>query len=142
MGYKKYSGLLVFFGLFLLVWVNGCSDDDELSGQDQVALEGLRSAYASAKLYNDSLAFCADLAIHCTDSVIAHLDVLYHHNDSLFSFHHGNYSHDNMHDDHHHDGHGMHGQGSSCCHGSSDGHHSDDHTLIDALHQTHVPLHP
>ena len=115
-----------------------CNDDNmhnEMSQDDIVALESLRTAYTDAFDANVEFKGAAQQSdadgIHFYDSV-------FHHFEGLFEEHHGNYSHTNAHDDHHHDANGMHmGSNAMNGHDQNDGHHDDDHDVMQDLMTDH-----
>lgn len=97
------SILLILAAIVVLSSCNKESDlADALSAEDEVATEGMEAAYGEAKLYNDSLIWCVDTNLACTNDFTAYCDSIFHASDSLYMMHHEDYSHNNMSDDHHH----------------------------------------
>ena len=115
--------------------ISSCQkEDDSLSPEDQAALDGILYSLESASLENDS---CL-ISIQQSDSIGLHLhDSLFHYHQDNFEHHHQNYSHGNNHDDHgHHNGQRDNhngGMNHNCC----DGHHTDEHDVMDELSQNH-----
>ena len=122
----------------LSIGLYSCNNDDmhnELSQDDLVALEGLKVAYTSAFDANVEL----KEVVQQGDADVIHFhDSVFHHFESLFEERHGSYSHANAHDDHHHDADGMHmGSNAMNSHDQNDGHHNDDHQIMDDLIDDH-----
>ena len=117
---------------------NGVDMHDQMSQDDLVALEGMR--VASTGSFDANVDFNG--AVQQDDSHgIYFYDSVFHHFEGLFEEHHANYSHANDHDDHHHDPDGMHmGATAMNGHGRQDGHHRDDHDLMNDLITDHVSI--
>ncbi|MEQ8683300.1 MAG: hypothetical protein RID25_26285 [Cyclobacteriaceae bacterium] len=131
--------LLALIGLSTSLY--SCDNDDlngELSQEDREALNGLRSAYIGAFESDAALSIAVEQGdldgVHFHDSV-------FHHFGSLFEEYHNDYSHANGHDDHHHDDDGMHmGANAMNMHDDQDGHHDDDHDLMNDLITDHETI--
>lgn len=137
----KTSKIVIIAILGMFIGLYSCNDDDmhsELSQADLESLDGLREAYASGVNENESL----KISVQKSDAEGIHLhDSLFHHFENLYEEHHMNYSHENGHDDHHHDTEGMH-MGSNVMNGheNQDGHHAEDHELMDDLMNDHESI--
>jgi hypothetical protein len=127
--------LTVILGLFIGLY--SCDEEmsNNLSQTDLAALNGLRDAHANAFNENEDL----KSSLLKSNSAGIHLhDSLFHHFEDLFEEHHSNYSHENTHDDHRHDGQGMHmGDNAIGSHSYEDGHHENDHDMMDDLEIDH-----
>ncbi len=140
--------ILVAFGFA------ACNDDDlfkVMPESDILALEGLHGAYDNAVVYNDSLMLCAENPGSCDSVLMVHYDEMFHQFDSLYNFHHDNYSHNNVGDDHHHvgdsgimDHNGMMDDHEDYMHGAGDHeymHNSETHELMEELRKMHEDFH-
>jgi len=132
---------IILFGIFgLSIGLYSCDGgmSNKLSKADLAELNSLREASADATRENEYL----KSSLQDSDSAGIHLhDSLFHHFEDLFEDHHGNYSHENTHDDHHHDGQGMHMAGNAMSgHNSEDGHHQEDHDMMDDLGIDHESI--
>lgn len=137
----KTSKIVIIAILGLSVGLFSCNDDDMhngLSQEDLESLNGLREAYTSAASENEDL----KISVQQGDADGIHLhDSLFHHFKNLYEEHHNNYSHENGHDDHHHDSDGMHmGTNGMNGHDDQDGHHAEDHELMDGLMSDHESI--
>jgi len=125
----------------LPIGLYSCNDDgmhNELSQEDLVALEGLREAYIGA--FDANVALKEAVLQDDVDGIQLN-DSVYHHFEGLFEEHHGNYSHANGHDDHHHDADGKHmGSNVMNSHDQTDGHHDDDHQVMEDLMDDHESI--
>ncbi|MEQ9442774.1 MAG: hypothetical protein RIG62_27280 [Cyclobacteriaceae bacterium] len=137
----KTTRIILVAVIGLSIGLYSCNDDDmhsELSQEDLVALERFREAYTGAFDANVELKVAIQQGnfddIHFHDSI-------FHHYEGLYEEHHGNYSHSNEHDDHHHDADGMHmGSFAMNVHDQNDGHHDDDHQIMDDLMVEHESI--
>jgi hypothetical protein len=130
--YKLIFSFAAIFGLL------ACNNDEDnfLSADDQIAVEGMQTSYVNAGDHN--IAF--KISIEENDSVAIHMhDSLFHQYVDIYDEHHSNYSHDSYHDDHHHDVHGMHMSNNILAdhHDWTDGHHSQGHDLMEELLENH-----
>ena len=115
----------------------------ELSAEDALASEEMEKAYNTAKVYNDSLIWCAENNPDCSDEFIAYCDSIVDSNEEQYDFHHGNYSHNNDEDDHDH-----HGNSNEGHEGMMDGHNPnhaihnlESHEAMEDLMQNHTEYH-
>lgn len=115
-----------------------------MSAADKEAIEGMHMAYNQAVAYNDSLAECQQQLIPCFPNELRDLDEHYHHQDSMYTMHHGHYTHANSGDDHDEHGHmhEMEHHDDDHHHDDNHGHHMDDHDMMDSLHEAHEEWHP
>lgn len=131
--------LVAIIGLSIVLY--SCDNDEmnnELSQEDLEALNGLRDAYAGA--FDANTALKGAVEQNDPDGMHFH-DSVFHHFGNLFGEHHANYTHANQHDDHHHDEEGMHmGSNAMNMHSNEDGHHGDDHELMDDLMSDHEAI--
>lgn len=134
----------------LLSGIMSCNKEsdlfDELSTEDELAIEGMEEAYATAKTYNDSLVWCSDTSNNCHHIFKAYCDSIFHSNDETYAMHHNNYSHNNMDDDHHHSMMNEHHHGNTEHHNDSvDEHHvhnQNSHNEMNELREHHIRYHP
>ena len=144
------------FHLIFILGILGfvaCNNDDlfqVMPQSDILALEGLHGAYDNAVVYNDSLMFCAENAGICDTAIMARYDEMFHQFDSLYNFHHDNYSHNNVGDDHHHGNnnemghHHMMDDHEDYIHSAGDHgymHNSETHELMEELRRMHEDFH-
>ncbi|KAA3638946.1 MAG: hypothetical protein DWQ02_04420 [Bacteroidetes bacterium] len=139
----KFKYLIPVLGLLFLFSCN--KDLDSLSEADLIALEGMQEAYEKALEYNELLVQCEDPSMGCDSLTIAQYDELYHEFDSMFDFHHENYSHENGFDDHRHEGGSMINMNNNCCDHMDE--HGYDHNMetnewMEELRLMHEPVHP
>ncbi len=125
----------VIAGFVLLITTYGCNDEMMgLSQSDEANLFTLRETYNDAlveqEVFKTSIEQDDSLAIHLHDSI-------FHHHEGLFEEYHNDYSHENSHDDHRHNNQGMQMMGNSMGHGYQDGHHMEDHDLMEDLLTDH-----
>ncbi|WP_420575436.1 hypothetical protein [Ekhidna sp.] len=137
----KATKIITTVLLGLAIGLYSCNDDDMHNGLSQADLEslnGLREAYTNA--VNENEAFKISIQDDDLDGIHLH-DSLFHHFQNLYEEHHENYSHENGHDDHHHDTDGMHmGSNGMNGHDDQDGHHAEDHELMDGLMGDHEAI--
>lgn len=150
--------LILGAGLFL----QSCEKEvnsqyDSLSPQEKLALENMEWAYNEMCGNIDSLQFASSMQQQY------HFERLFHRNDSLYWYHHSQYSHGHNFDDHHHNQgmenqHGGHmrqnhrtmtpGGGGHFHSGMNDHgqgmhlHGNYCHDQVDSLYQVHSDLHP
>ena len=126
---------LALLGFLIISFACDDNMNNSFSQNDITALDGFRLSYTSAYDENEAL----KITLNEADSTGIHLhDSLYHHYLDLFEDHHSNYSHENNHDDHHHNSHKMHSANNSMdLHSNMDGHHNEDHELMDTLMNEH-----
>ena len=131
--------LVAIIGLSIVLY--SCNNDEmrnELSQEDLEALNGLREAYTGA--FDANTALKGAVEQNDNDGIHYH-DSVFHHYEGLFEEHHSKYSHANAHDDHHHDEEGMHmGSNAMNMHKSEDGHHDEDHDLMNDLMTDHETI--
>ncbi|MCB9326435.1 MAG: hypothetical protein H6571_22040 [Lewinellaceae bacterium] len=139
----NFKYLIPVLGLLFLMACN--KNKDSLSEADLIALESMEEAYEKAVQYNESLVLCSDVATACDSITIAQYDELYHQFDSMFDYHHENYSHGNDFDDHRHEGGSMINMNNNCCdHGDEHGydHNTETNEWMEELRLLHEPVHP
>jgi hypothetical protein len=129
----------IILSICLLLFTGGfyaCNDNmrHDLSVADRFAFNGIQTSYANAIIEDE--AWKTSLQQNDLDGIHLH-DSLFHHFVDLFEEYHGDYSHNNPHDDHHHDAQGIHMGSITNNHGSGDGHHNEDHTVMRNLTVAH-----
>ncbi|MBI2966398.1 MAG: hypothetical protein HYY40_01115 [Bacteroidetes bacterium] len=143
-----------FWMIPVLASIFGCCKDEEKQKAEpaQTTLESLRSAYASASAFNDSLKLYSEEDISpVQESKVKYYDAQYHHYDSLMTQHHADCHSETEMEDHHSSG-GMMSGGSGGMMGNNNQENESGHcsngpdcpccqTDIDGLHQQHIPYH-
>ena len=142
--------------IFIMITLFFMSCDDSglfkvMPESDILALEGLHEAYDKALTYNDSLQLCDATPGSCDSMQMAYFEEMFHHFDSLYDFHHDNYSHNNIGDDHHHvgnndfmDHNGMMDDHEDYVHTNENHdymHNSETHELMDQQRTSHEEFH-
>ena len=129
--------------LFLLInsLFSGClMDNFYINEADQRAFSDMEESFQSARVYNDSLAYCGNMDSLCAPEYVQYCDSMFHHYANEWNRHHNNYSHDRLNSDHHHNGNIMPHQGHH--NRNNDGHHNTHHGTMDQLMGDHGRYHP
>jgi hypothetical protein len=124
------------FLLALLLYSCQPNENTVLTDQDQALIQGMKESFENARIFNDSL---EALDKNSFPFEYASCDSAFHYYSGRFDSLHHYYPHVNGHDNHYHNGTGMHMMNSMMQnhHNWTDGHHREEHDLMEGLNTDH-----